>query len=260
MASKFLRVYMQNARSTLRALLGRLVARRVTQRQALMFCQAYRQLAIGSLLMDMDTKAFSRHLARSGRAYLHFARGAADKDKVTSRAEPFFDAVASGDADGALAIAESASHAHKRGVEYEEDFLYMRFLMRRLEGESPLRATPEEETASLERWHHVLEGSRDERIDVCRALSAKDERAFAESLDQWMTAKAQRTERLAAGERLLPEEVATEGRVSIEGVALIVLANRAGLATKRDVLLVPSPALPKAPPAMAPDAWMDVDA
>lgn len=256
MASKFLRVYMQNARSTLRGLLGRLVARRVTQRQALMFCQAYRQLAIGSLLMDMDTKAFSRHLARSGRAYLHFARGAADKDKVTSRAEPFFDAAASGDADGALAIAESASQAHKRGVEYEEDFLYMRFLMRRLTAD----AAPEEEAAMLERWHHVLEGSRDERIDVCRALSAKDERAFAESLDLWMTAKAQRTERLAAGERLLPEEVATEGRVSIEGVALVVLANRAGLATKRDILLVPSPALPKAPPNLAPDAWMDVDA
>lgn len=256
MASKFLSVYMTNARFDANQLLGPVLDRPPSYRRILALCRSYRILAIGSLLMYAEPEPFKRYLYKSGRAYLHFARAAADRSKPTSRAAPFFDAVVALDFDTAAAIAASASPARRADIEYDEDFLYVRFLMQRFFAQ-PL---PAEERDLLRRYEQALDGARDDRLDVCKALLDGDAEAFDAALTLVLQEKADRTRRLFAAEAIDPEEWATEGQVSIEGLALVIMAQRAGLETRRDYLLVPSLAREEGAAATVnPDSWMQVD-
>ena len=254
MASKFLPVFMSNARLEISELLGPVLGRPPSHRRILAFCRNFRILAIGSLLLYAEPKPFKRYLYQSGRAYLHFARAAAFRSKPTSRAAPFFDAIVALDLDTAAAIAASASPTRRADIEYDEDFLYMRFLMQHVFAQP----SPVEARDLLNRYERALQGARDDRLDVCKALLDGDAEAFDEALALVLQEKADRAQRLADQEAIDPEEWATEGQVSIEGLALVVLAERAGFATRRDYLLVPSLAREEGAAAVEPDSWMQV--
>ena len=53
-----------------------------------------------------------------------------DSAKLTSRSEPFFDAIAAADFDGARAIAVASRRTWRQGEEYQEDFLFVDFVMK----------------------------------------------------------------------------------------------------------------------------------
>ncbi len=256
MASKLLPVHMSSARYQNERILDTLSnGRPPSHRRVLTFCRNYRILAIGSLLLYAEPDPFKRYLHKSGRAYLHLTQAMPDRHKPTSRALPFFDAVVALDLDGAAAIAASASPTRNPDLEYDEDFLYVRFLMKHFFA-SP---TPGEEHVLLTRYERALEGTRDDRLALCKALVDGDAAAFDEALALVLEERADRAQRLADDERLEPEVWATEAQVSIEGLALVILAERAGLETRRDYLLVPSLAREGGPAPADPDAWRQVD-
>src|SRR6185503_19792558 len=123
MASKFLQVFMGNARYECERTLPSVINHQVSFNQSLEFCRGYRLLGIGMLFMFGEADALHAYLHKSGRAFLHFLSVADEESKVTSRFKPFFDAIACLDLDGAREIALRA-RAVRSDVEYEEDFLY----------------------------------------------------------------------------------------------------------------------------------------
>jgi hypothetical protein len=220
-------------------------------RSALAFCQNFRVAGIGALFLGSAPKVFRQMLHHSGRAYAHFLGYAGEKNQLTGRALPFFDAVAAGDFEGAELVARRSRHSWAQGEEYEEDFLFVEFLMQH----AFLGAPPATSEALLHRYETSLQGAEDLRLPVCRALLDADSDAFNESLGLFLADRNDRMAVLERGGTLLEEVSATEGNLSVEGLALVRLAHRHGLQTERDYLHVPSTALKGGHITFTPDAW-----
>jgi hypothetical protein len=254
MSSKFLQAFVNNARVDNQALLDDLSAR-VTLNQVLTFCENYRIRGIGHFLLYGQADKLHLYLFKSGRAYLAFLPRIPEETQVTSRAAPFFDAVACLDLDGALAIAARSRATRHDGMEYPEDFLYVHFLMRH----AFLKEPAELVGPMLDEYERVLQGSEDPRLEVCRALLARDAAGFSAALDHHMTAQKDRFDRLMQKEQVSQERWATVGQVSIEGLALVNVAASAGIPVGREVLCIPSLARARSAPPSTEDSWRDVE-
>ena len=95
----------------------------------------HRVLAICRLLQDADVEGFARGLCKAGQSRLalleRVAQGAVSAGPellIASDNTGFSDAVTAGDLDTARAIARLSASRYTQGLEYEEDFLFSRFL------------------------------------------------------------------------------------------------------------------------------------
>lgn len=252
MSNKFLPVFVSNARYGNQKLLPRLLQGRGDPQELLAFCHNHRLIGIGSLLLLCDTETFQSHLYRSGRAFLALGAPMDGAWPVAlSRAAPFFDALAAFDLEGARELAVHAPRSRRADSEYEEDFLYVRFLM-----DHCLLGHPEHEARqTLERFEAVLQGSEEPRLDVCQAMLAREEERFQEALQRMVSAQLRRYAHLCERGRLPQETWATEAKVCVEGLALGVLAKRVGLRMPDEHPGLPSVARCRQPPTAPPDAW-----
>ncbi|HYO57922.1 Imm49 family immunity protein [Archangium sp.] len=253
MSSKFLPVFVQDARLFNAELVEPVRERRAGLRQVLELCRNYRIAAIGQLLLLGDADAFRVDLYKSGRAYLYFLEGADEAQLITSRAVPFFDALGARDFEGAREIARRSRRTWAPGVEYEEDFLYMDFLMGHFFRDLSEAAAAE----LLQRYERALQGTEDIRLEVCHALLARQGEHLDAALDRMMDEREARQARLLEKGSLSEEMWATECQVSIEGLALVALAERVGVPMRSDHLFIPSLARDGELPEEPPDAWMD---
>ena len=96
---------------------------------ALTFCQDMRIAGIADLFLTGKATELHQCLQHSGQAYAYFLTSAPDTTTTTSRGLPFFDAVAAGDLQLAEQIARMAQRTFAPGEEYEEDFLFVDFVM-----------------------------------------------------------------------------------------------------------------------------------
>lgn len=254
MASKFLQAYIANARYDCERMLPSMVAHQLDFNGTLRFCQGYRVMGIGLLFMFGDADALQRYLHKSGRAFLHFLAKAQESVQITSRAKPFFDSIAARDLQGAQEIAERLRKSRSE-VEYEEDFLFVHFLSTRFF----LHQSDADEERILERYEQALAGSTDPRLDACRALFQRDEALFNDSLHRFLEDVDARNTRLADREAISQEILATEGYLSVEGLALVTLAELSGMGTLSDYLLIPSLARLGGAPGAPPESWMTAD-
>ncbi|MCY1078905.1 Imm49 family immunity protein [Archangium lansingense] len=214
-------------------LLPDVLASRGGRKGMLDFCAAWRRLAVSKLLLRGTPDDFLGDLYKSGRAWLWYLEHTPSPDDVTSQTLPYLDALASNDLDGARGIALRSQKTHQADDEYEEDFLYMRFLMN-------LLARPDDAPLPLlARYEKLLEGNEDFRFDACRALLAGDGEALDAALDALMMEKKSRAERLLAKDALDPDEASTTERVSIEGLALVRLATLRGVKVRQIHPLIP---------------------
>lgn len=232
-----------------------ILARKRTPRGVLEACLNFRRMAIGRLLMSGLPDEFFQDLSRSARTFLYFLEGAPDDAKLTSRAVPYFDAVACGDDEAAARIAQAARPTFAPGRELEDDFLYIRFLMSWFS----LRADAATLDALLAQWQQALAGAddpTDPRLDLCRALAARDQRGLDAALDAIVDAHRAEVKEQLDEERLLPEDVQTTAKVWVELLALLRLAGHARLATPHELPFAPSIArrLERAK-LPAPDDW-----
>jgi hypothetical protein len=253
MSSKFLQVFVSNARFDNAELLKAMAAE-PTLTQVLTFCENYRIQGIGRFLLYGDADALQLSLYKSGRAYLSFLDRLREAQLVTSRAGPFFDALAALDLDGAQGVAIRSRRTWHPGMEYKEDFLYVHFLMSHFF----LGAEKPQLLPLLEEYEQVLQGSDDARLEICRAFLEGNAEGFAAGLECHLAAEKQRHDRLLKREAISEEWWATIGQVSIEGLALLTLATHAGLRVSREYQCVPSLARARGTPRHPADAWRNV--
>src|SRR6266571_1477313 len=162
MSTHFLPIYLSNASSELEELVPTLLTTQGDLDVALSACQLFRIRGICSLFLEARSAGLLQDLHRSGRAFLHALRGADDAIKLTGKATPFFDAVASADWDCARDIAASSRVTWNPDGEYEDDFAYVRFLMLHFF----LGGVPVECARVLSRYEAVLDGAAEARFDI----------------------------------------------------------------------------------------------
>ena len=92
--------------------------------------------------------------------------------------------------------------------------------------------------------------------DASRSLAEGDQEAFGAALAAMVDRYEVRYE-AATEEESLPEvELLTEGKVFVEGLALLRLAERAGLELQVEYPFLPRVARPDGPQTFAADAWL----
>lgn len=251
MTSKFLPVHVSNALGEAEELVPALEAGRMDLDEVLRLCRLFRIAGIGSLFLEGEPDELQRRLAQSGRAFAHWSERAPDAQKVASLGLPFFDAVAAGDLDGAAAIARASRRTHARGEEYEEDFLFVEWLMQRFFLGADAAALEQ----LLGRWDDALQGADDPRLDLCRALAARDARAAGQALTRFLEDREDVFLEQAESDSLDADVADTEAAFSVEGVALARLADGLGLRVGAEFPFVPAVARMATPIQVAPDAW-----
>jgi hypothetical protein len=220
-------------------------------RHALEFCRHFRVKGIASFLLSGAAAPLYQELSKSGRAFLDFLGRGDDAAKATGRSMPFFDAVAALDVECARAIAARSRRTWNPERELEDDFLYVRFVMTRFF----LDGAASEATATLTRWTDLVADEPAVKLDLCRALSAGIADDFHDALCRWLAQQAEEYAELAAVDGLVPAVAATEAHVSVEGLALLRLAEAIGMTVATEYPLIPSLARTRLSMAFDADAW-----
>lgn len=254
MTSKFLPVFINNALEENEELLPAFTSGSLGFRDVLRFCQGFRIAGIGSLLLTGTATHLHSYLHKSARAFIHYLRQVGTRGWLASKADPFFDAAACGDIEAARELARLAPTTVDRKGEYEEDFLYARFLMDQFLPEGGAR----DGGALLQRYEQVLEGSADPRLDACRALLEGAAGGIDNALMQMMAERDARYLKLAEKESLAEEVLATERYLSIEGLVLVRLASSKGCVLPEEHLFIPSVAREGVLQVYRPDSWKEL--
>lgn len=207
----------------------------------------YRAMGVYDLLMHADVDGFYYGLIQSGLTRLHYLRRCAeeglhgDPEQAAGVADPLLDAIAADQLRLAEEIARLAADDWMKGYEYEDDFAYARFIGQLVaeDGPEPMRAT-------LDRFARALEGQYAPRLTVCEALLDRDQDGFDEGFADLVTAHVDRMEAVAdpVEDSALAQEYTFEANrwVFVEGLALLRLAERRGLATEAEYDRCPSTA------------------
>lgn len=248
--ARFLPVAVKNSGVSLEELLPDAISERPSLVAFELVSKLYRQIAVGSFLMSGNPQDLAEGLFKSARAFAHFSEVAPEGEKLTSRAEAFFDAVACHDDEGARRIIAASPKKPDPSREYEEDFYKVRFAMDLWSG-APRGALDQ----LLAAWT-ALATEPDPYADLYRAMLDKDQKAFDEALEKVIEARQEHYEHLKQKERLDGDEGATLPHLSTEILALLDLAERAGLRTARDYPLAPGLARKLSKPRFPPeDSW-----
>jgi hypothetical protein len=252
MRSRFVPVILSNADVSLTRLVPLLANGEPVGWAFARVCRNYRVRGCAMFFLSGRAESLHRDLQRSGAAHAYFAAHAADEDKVTSRAGPFFDAIACGDEAVARVISQHSPPESRPDREHLDDFLYVHLLMQRFF----LGASKAKAASILSKFEEVAEeGAASARLDVCRALLAEDGDAFHAAFVSLIDEHRTWYETGVRKGRIPEEEWAIDGCLFVEGLALLRLAQSARIPIAGEYPLIPSLAL--VPPRMsyAADAW-----
>jgi len=197
------------------------------------FCRHHRAFGICRLSGEADVDGFFHHLIQSALTRRHYlqaaqaAGGGEPRYRRMSMLEPVFDAMAARQWRLATGLCQLMAQEWTEGEEYEDDFCYGDFLRRALSEPAT------DVTAPFSRWERVLDGATDHRLEVARSLAASQPEDFVAALHALLRA-ADEEERTIADPvdgSVLAEELPffPNHWVSIEGLALLALAERRGI-------------------------------
>jgi Immunity protein 49 len=255
MPPTYLPLAVKSAAMLISKMLPDIIGGRPTLESALYLSEMYRRMAVGFLLMSGTPDAYYTHLFRSGRSFAYFLEITDDARKATSKAAPFLDAIACNDIQGATLIAELSRRQWNPDKEYEDDFLYVDFLMQKFF----LRADRTALGRILDRYEVVLDGAEDFRLDLCKALLAETQRPFDNAIAAFVDDASARLQRLRKADELNPDEAATTVHVSTELLAWLRLAGGIGFTLQRNYPMAPEPAMMFGRARLpTPDAWMTI--
>ena len=218
----------------------------------LMLCTHYRRVALCQWLNRLAVADMFVGLANSAWLYAHWLAGNDDAAKRTSRADPFFDAVAAvADAAATAIIAGSRTSWHQ-GREYEDDFCYARILQLLYVGKDA------DARVLLERWR-IVSGGGESRFAVCEALLSGVPDDLQRPIDDLLEEIHAGVRERQAAESGDPDAAVTTERLSLEGIALIRISHRRKMAiTVRHVLVPDLVVTSPAAPLPGPEAWKQV--
>lgn len=203
----------------------------------------YRALGICELLLDCDVDAFFHSLiqgALTRKYYLARCVQEGQLDQPERRATilgPMFDSIAANQFGLAGEIASMASSFRWEDFEDDIDFAYAGVIHALV---SPLGVGSSILSAALDAYEVVLEGQNEERLSVCRALERHEEQVFAESFLLLLDAHEEQMVNLKSSIRSNESTYAPNCFIFVEGLALLRIAERAGLKTQREYPLCPS--------------------
>ncbi|WP_158620305.1 MULTISPECIES: immunity 49 family protein [Corallococcus] len=218
---------------------------------------AWRILALCSLLQDADTDTFALRLRKSAQARLALLM-LAERTSVEprflccSKDLGFGAALAAGDLELATAIAARSPKHHFQGVEYEDDFLFFHLLHRMLLAPEDLDG----QARLLGRWRQVEKGQPSAKFELTKALVEKDAGRFPAAFTALLEVRQQKLREYSQRLGFDPELNATEGKVSVDGLAILRLAELHGLPTQSSYDFIPALAqvIPGGP-AIPENAW-----
>lgn len=213
-------------------------------------CTYFRQRGVARMLIEGVPDGYHVNTMQSAAAFLFELRRTAEPEKVTSFMRPIFDAVSSGYWDVALAICGASRRTWNSDQEYEDDFLYALGWIQLLEG-----AAQAELDATIAAYGRVLDGKPDLRFDLLRALAARDAAEFDVSLRAFLDKRKREADEMAAANQIPVDTAAWVQNFALEGVALLKLAERLGIATGKDYLHCPEIVRPDSPFVFDPNAW-----
>jgi len=256
MSSRYLDAVIINASYILTRSVPLMVAPSVDRHRALAFCTQYRRRGIALMLQKGEAAGLHRDLQHSGAAYAAFLKRAEYADKTASKAAPFFDAVACGDLAISRSIAERVASSLHADQEYEDDFLYIRWLMGRfvLGWDSAVLA------AMLTRYEALLDGAEDARFLICQSFDKSDPVLFDSALRTLIEMREDDYASSMEAEQIVEENWATEGKVFIEAVALLRFAASLGFDLESDYMFVPSLVLSTQSASFDSGSWTNCDA
>lgn len=249
-----------NTRHELRTLLSKIGSGPGSPNQLFNVAHAHRVLGLCALLGSVDVERFRAHLTRSGLARVHFLRAVREgleTDDIflcTSKSIAFAAAVAAGDQPTAREIAELSPHEHFQELEYEDDFLFYHFLHRSVAGDDRSALT-----SIVERWAEVLDGAASGYHAACVGLAEGSPESFAEGFEALID---ERHEELAEyRESITFDRVlfSAEGKVFVEGLAVLRIADQMDIPTADAYPLIPSVGrLPQSATPIQTD-WRQID-
>ncbi|WP_434385336.1 Imm49 family immunity protein [Melittangium boletus] len=219
---------------------------------------SYRILGTCALLRRLDTEQFARLLRMSGLVRLqmlvHASPEALGSLRVltVSHDVGFCAALAAGDLDTATRIAEHSRASYNDAWEHEEDFLFFRFLQQLLLVPDDLAVF----RRMLERWLQVVEGEPTVYFTVCRALMDADQNAFVMALEELVETRKDNLRKYRRQLDFDREIDATEGKVYINGLALVRLSQSRGFIVPERLELLPRYARTATCGALQDDAWL----
>jgi hypothetical protein len=217
-------------------------------------CTLFRQRGLAQMLRDGVAEGFQIAAMQSCGALVFGLRDWPEATKVTSYANPLLDAIACQYWDGVAAIADASRTSWNPDYEYEDDFLYVRFLI-----EFGLRRDRGAGKRSVERYEEVLDGPPDARLEVCRALLDGDAGAFDEGLVRLLDERDERIQGLIVRGTIGDDAARWLAHVSVEGLALLAIAEREGLETAEHYLHCPAIARRPSPYIYDGNAWRLLD-
>lgn len=210
--------------------------------QAVRVAGLYRQFGIAVYLFTGRRDVLHESLARGGHAFAWFVGIHGWGDRALSEAKSILDAMAS-DWTALGPFEAIALPSHRPELEYEEDFLYIQALLGLCAGRDVSRV--------LSRYGELASADADPRLAVLQALVAGEARAFHDAIGDIIKKEAERLERLNATLDVADEVLASEGQVSVEGMALVRVAVARHITIDPVHGNVPSPS--SAP--VDPEAW-----
>ena len=221
---------------------------------------SHRTLGICNLLRYASVDGFACALAKAGDARLDqlhraFTTGSCPPALLCSGNDlGFTAAVAAGAEATAAAIAELAPTEALRDVEYEDDFLWQRTLQLLLLGRD------DEVRGAVERWRTLLDGEPSGQLDACTAVLDGDEDAFRDGFAHLLRQRTAQLERYRTSLTFSAERFATEGRIYVDGLAVLRLAEARGVRMRESAEMVPELArVPRGLRLPARGSWRLVD-
>lgn len=234
MTSAHLPDFIDNAEYELRLLLPVARSGGLDARGARLLCDTFRQRGVCSFLLSADPRPFFDNAMYSAGAYLAYLDQAPATEKVTSWAAPFYDAIGCGFAEAARDIAERSKHEWTEGREYQDDFLFVHFLMMH----AFLGADEDECRAILARHDKAAQGAEDARGAVGLAILERDAAGFDTALRQILDDRAEKVEAMVERGAMPEEHWAWLRYFSNEGFGLLGIARHLGIETGRRYLHV----------------------
>lgn len=209
--------------------------------------QYFQALAICHLLETADENQFRENLIRSGFARRYFLKKSheqgnlKDRRLALSRTEAFLDSVAAGHLQLGREIADLSLLNWESNWEYEDDFCIFQFLHYIVKKPDELANHRVEKI--LSRFEKAIEGTESLRLEVCKGIISREKEKFSTTFNELMKEKQDLIDE--ERERMLEPCPSTyvfwpRSFVSIEGLALLKIAEIIGIKIDEDFPLCPS--------------------
>lgn len=196
----------------------------------------YRVIGICQLLLEANPDSFFQNLIYSGRLYLHYLQKSTDAEKITSLGGAVLGSIAAKDFKCAEEIALHSRLAWNEDYEYEDDFLFILFILKL----AFCHSDDDELSTILSRYHEVLEGGSDLNYELAVSLLNKDSGAFNTTLTEYLNERELKWKEGLEKGTFNDEQFYSEGMISIKGLALVRIAELSGMQYEDNYPFIPS--------------------